>query len=47
MQTPSTANQITVGYYSALASHSWSRHKVQKVIRQNGSMIYTTYHLVA
>lgn len=41
------ANQITFEYFCVLSSHSWSRHKVQRVMRQNGSQTYFTYHLVA
>jgi hypothetical protein len=40
-------NQITYTYFCTLAAHSWSRHKVQRVWRTNGSYSYFTYHLVA
>jgi hypothetical protein len=42
-----SANQITYEYYCVLVSHSWSRHKAQRVMRHNGSYTYFTYHLVA
>lgn len=47
MTAPTNANQITYEYYCVLVSHSWSRHKAQRVLRRNGSMTYFTYHLVA
>ena len=41
-----TANQITYEYFCILFSRSWSRHKVQKVLRQNGTQTDFTYHVV-
>jgi hypothetical protein len=46
-QPATQANQITRSYAMALLSHTWSRHKVTKMYRSNGSHHYTTYHLTA
>lgn len=45
----STGNQITKEYYCFLVeqiNNRTSSQKVQRVLRQNGSYIYHTYHLV-
>ena len=39
------SNQITYRYYCQLMSHTWSRHRVQRVERRNGCHVYSTYHL--
>jgi len=42
MTAATHSNEITLLYYRTLVSHSWSRHKVQKVYRGRGRY---TYHL--
>jgi len=47
MQAPTRANQITYLYYCTLNTHTWSAHRVCKMLRQNGTHSYFTYHLIA
>lgn len=42
----SRSNQITLSFASALMANEWGRHRVNKVMRRNGSHVYFTYHLV-